>query len=104
MIAVENTGPGIPEEDRDRVFDRFYRADRADRARSRGVDGFGLGLSLAKAVVEGHGGEIRIARADEDRTRFEVVLTWWPLGSYLCAIRSLTTLPCTSVRRKSRPA
>ena len=72
VIAVENTGPGIPEEDRDRIFDRFYRADRA---RSRGVDGFGLGLSLAKAIVEGHGGEIRIARADEERTRFEVVLT-----------------------------
>jgi DNA-binding response OmpR family regulator len=62
------------------------------------------GLSLAKAVVEGHRGEIRIARADEERTLFEVVLTYWSLGSHLCAIRSLTTLPCTSVRRKSRPA
>ena len=72
VIAVENTGPGIPEEDRDRVFDRFYRADRA---RSRGVDGFGLGLSLAKAVVEGHGGEVRLSRADDERTRFEVVLS-----------------------------
>lgn|GEM_PF-1487703 len=62
------------------------------------------GLSLAKAVVEAHRGEIRIARADEERTRFGVVLTQWSLGSHLYVIRSLTTLPCTSVRRKSRPA
>ena len=45
-----------------------------DRARSRGVDGFGLGLSLAEAVVEGHGGELRLARADDEATRFEVLI------------------------------
>lgn len=71
IIAVENTGPGIPDQDRGKVFERFYRADRA---RSRGVDGFGLGLSLARAVIEGHGGEIRLVRADGEWTRFEVVL------------------------------
>lgn len=71
LIAVENTGPGIPSADRVKVFERFYRADKA---RSRGTDGFGLGLSLAKAVVEGHSGELQLARADEEITRFEVRL------------------------------
>lgn len=71
LIAVENSGKGIAREDREKIFDRFYRADRA---RSRGVDGFGLGLSLAEAVVEGHGGELRLARADDEATRFEVLI------------------------------
>lgn len=71
LVSVENTGPGIGHADAGRVFDRFFRADRA---RSRGVDGFGLGLSLAQAVIEGHGGGIRLARSDEEWTRFEVTL------------------------------
>lgn len=67
-IAVENTGPGIPVEDRAKVFDRFYRADRS---RKRGVGGFGLGLSLARAVIEGHGGRLDLADSNEGLTRFE---------------------------------
>jgi signal transduction histidine kinase len=70
-VSVENSGPGIAEEDRARIFDRFYRADRS---RSREVDGFGLGLSLAKGIVEGHGGLLDLAESTGEITRFVVTL------------------------------
>ena len=54
-LAVEDAGPGIPPEQRDRVFDRFHRTDSA-RTRVRG--GTGLGLAITRAVVEAHGGGI----------------------------------------------
>lgn len=71
VIAVENSGPGIAEEDRDRVFDRFFRGDRS---RSRDIDGFGLGLSLAKVIFEGHGGRLLLEETSPERTRFAVHL------------------------------
>jgi signal transduction histidine kinase len=55
-FAVEDTGPGIPEEQRARVFERFWQADRR-----RG--GLGLGLSIARVLVEAHGGRIRAEAA-----------------------------------------
>ncbi|WP_210479614.1 cell wall metabolism sensor histidine kinase WalK [Naasia sp. SYSU D00948] len=56
-IAVTDQGIGIAEEDRDRVFERFYRVDRA---RSRNTGGSGLGLAIVKHVVQNHGGEVRL--------------------------------------------
>lgn len=53
-IEVEDRGPGLDPEDRERVFDRFARADR-----SRSVTGSGLGLAIARSIVELHGGTIR---------------------------------------------
>jgi two-component system phosphate regulon sensor histidine kinase PhoR len=52
---VRDDGPGIPAESRERVFERFYRVDRA-RARESG--GTGLGLSIVKHIVQAHGGEV----------------------------------------------
>lgn len=56
-IAVTDQGVGIPEEDRDRVFERFFRVDQA---RSRNTGGTGLGLSIVKHTVQNHGGEVRV--------------------------------------------
>jgi signal transduction histidine kinase len=69
-IAVEDDGPGIPEEHLPRVFDRFYKADAARGATSSGS---GLGLSIVKAIVERHGGHIAVSSVP-GRTRFEIVL------------------------------
>jgi signal transduction histidine kinase len=57
-IEVRDTGPGMPEEDAQRIFERFYRADPA-RARTRG--GSGLGLSIVAAIVAAHGGTLSAA-------------------------------------------
>jgi len=54
-FCVEDTGPGVPEAERLRVFERFYRVDRP---RQRGEGGAGLGLAIAKHIVERHGGRI----------------------------------------------
>lgn len=56
-IAVTDQGVGIPEDERDRVFERFFRVDAA---RSRNTGGSGLGLSIVKHIVQNHGGDVRV--------------------------------------------
>tara|TARA_Y100000814_G_scaffold272245_3_gene229579 strand:+ start:3628 stop:4818 length:1191 start_codon:yes stop_codon:yes gene_type:complete len=56
-IAVTDQGPGIPDAERDRVFERFFRLDTA---RSRDTGGTGLGLSIVKHIVQNHGGDVRV--------------------------------------------
>jgi two-component system phosphate regulon sensor histidine kinase PhoR len=54
-LCVADDGPGIPQEARERVFERFYRADRA---RSRESGGTGLGLAIVKHIIQSHGGRV----------------------------------------------
>jgi len=69
VIAVEDEGPGIPPEHVPYVFDRFYKAQAARET----LDGSGLGLSIVKAIVERHGGQISVA-SRPGRTIFELTL------------------------------
>ncbi len=66
-ITVGDTGEGIPPEDLPYVFDRFYRVDHS---RSRGTGGVGLGLTIAKQLLEAHGGAIRVESAPGKGSRF----------------------------------
>ncbi len=70
-LEVADEGPGIPEADAERVFDRFYRADAA---RSADGGGAGLGLAIARWIVDLHGGEIRVERAQPRGCRMVVEL------------------------------
>jgi len=70
-VSVSDDGPGVPEAVRERIFERFFRADKA-RTRNRG--GTGLGLSIVKNLVLAHGGEVRVDSAPEGGSVFSFTL------------------------------
>jgi signal transduction histidine kinase len=84
-IAVEDDGPGIPVDEREAVFDRFHRVGHA---RDRASGGSGLGLSIAKSIVEAHGGSISAgeSRLGGARVAFE-------LPGFTPKIRDLSASP-----------
>ena len=69
IVAVADSGGGIPAEDLPRIFERFYRVDKA-----RSGKGYGLGLAITKDIVQAHGGSIRVESALGSGTRFTVRL------------------------------
>ncbi len=71
QLAVRDTGPGIPAEDLPYIFERFYRVDKS---RSRATGGVGLGLTIARRLVEAHGGDIQVRSELGDGTEFMVCL------------------------------
>ena len=70
-LLVDDDGPGIAPEDRERVFERFTRLDEG---RARDAGGMGLGLALVKATVERHGGTVTIDEAPLGGARFAIRL------------------------------
>lgn len=70
-LSVADTGIGIPEQDRPRVFERFYRVDKA---RSRELGGTGLGLAIVRHIVEGHKGQVWVEENRPSGSRFVVRL------------------------------
>jgi signal transduction histidine kinase len=70
-VEVQDRGPGIPPEDRDRVFERFYRVDKS---RNREYGGAGLGLSIAKWAIEVQGGTIGLDSATGGGCTFRISL------------------------------
>jgi signal transduction histidine kinase len=71
VVSFRDTGTGIPDEDLDRIFDRFARADPG---RSRHTGGFGLGLSIVRAIVEAHLGTVHVMSRVDVGTTFEIAL------------------------------
>jgi two-component system OmpR family sensor kinase len=71
LLAVTDRGPGLSEEDRAQVFERFYRADPS---RTRAAGGSGLGLSIVAALVAAHGGRVGVQSAPGEGSRFLVEL------------------------------
>jgi two-component system, OmpR family, sensor kinase len=66
---VRDTGPGVPPEDAERIFERFQRGDRA-----RGLDGSGLGLSIVRAIATAHGGDVLLDSSPAEGATFTLVI------------------------------
>lgn len=72
VVAIGNTGPGIPAADQTKIFERFYRVARSS---SPPADGIGLGLSLAREIIRAHGGELLLKESRPGWTCFEFNLS-----------------------------
>jgi two-component system, OmpR family, heavy metal sensor histidine kinase CusS len=79
LFSIRNTGTEIPEEDMERIFDRFHRAERS-RDRARG--GQGLGLSICREIVRAHGGDIVLSTAEKGWIGFELRLPTASVASH----------------------
>lgn len=73
MIEVEDNGIGIPKEDSSKIFDRFYRVDKA---RARETGGTGLGLAIASEAVSQHGGHIEVISEEGVGSKFIIILPY----------------------------
>ncbi|ACB09519.1 MAG TPA: PAS domain-containing sensor histidine kinase [Thermotoga sp.] len=71
VVEVKDTGPGIPKESQSRIFEKFYRVDKA---RSRKMGGTGLGLTIVKTIVDKHGGKIEVESEINQGTVMRVFL------------------------------
>ena len=74
QISVSDNGIGIPDEDQPKIFDRFYRVDRArSRSDETATSGAGLGLSITRWIAEMHGGKIVLVSSTADGSTFSVI-------------------------------
>jgi len=75
LVRVQDTGEGIPPDDIQFIFERFYRGEKS---RNRATGGAGLGLAIARGIVEAHGGEIMVKSSPEEGTCFSFSLPRTP--------------------------
>ena len=73
LIVVEDTGIGISKEDIDLIFNRFYRSDKS---RTKETGGHGLGMSIAKLIIDEHGGYIKVESKVNVGTKIKIFLPW----------------------------
>jgi signal transduction histidine kinase len=73
VIKITDNGPGIPESERERIFERFYRLDDS---RARDTGGTGLGLSITKEAISMHGGTIEVSEAEHGGSVFTIKLPY----------------------------
>jgi signal transduction histidine kinase len=85
VLAISDNGPGVPEEARERVFERFYRTDPA---RTRAAGGAGLGLAIVRAIAEAHDGTVSVSDSIFGGARFELQL---PISSRSAVVNSRST-------------
>lgn len=71
QVTVQDSGEGIPEDELDYIFNRFYRVDKA---RERESGGTGLGLAIAKEFIQAHGGSIQVESKAGEGSRFKILL------------------------------
>jgi signal transduction histidine kinase len=71
QVSVSDSGPGIPMEDLSHIFERFYRGEKS---RNRQTGGAGLGLAIARGIVEAHGGQISVESSSDQGTKFWFIL------------------------------
>ena len=68
QISIKDSGPGIPKEDLDHIFDRFYRGEKS-RQRNQ-ISGFGLGLAITQFIIQQHHGKIYVNSVQNEGTTF----------------------------------
>ena len=71
VVDVTDEGIGIPPDDLDRIFERFYRVDKA---RGRGTGGTGLGLSIVRHIMSNHGGQVNVTSQEGEGSTFSLIL------------------------------
>ena len=90
VVEIQDRGPGIPMEDQPKIFDRFYRVDKA---RWRASGGAGLGLSIAKWAVEAHGGSVTLESELNQGCTFRITLPSAPVASRSRSSTGVTPAP-----------
>jgi two-component system OmpR family sensor kinase len=94
VLEVADAGPGVPADDADRIFERFYRTDRS---RTRDQGGVGLGLAIVRSVVEAHGGAVEYRPRPGGGSIFRIVLPLAPTAG------SQDARPETAITATERP-
>jgi signal transduction histidine kinase len=79
LLSVADSGPGIPQDLHERVFERFFRVDKARSRSESDTGGAGLGLAIARWIAEAHHGRLELTRSDSSGTTFSAYLPGAPV-------------------------